>query len=170
VPRIDLDRLSLPSGGGARLDLSLAVEPLELGGQVYTVSPDPVEARLDVSRPSGGYAFRLRFPVSVEGPCMRCLEGARLEAEVDAREVDQSETEDDELRSPYVDEANELDVERWAHDATVLALPNQILCRSDCAGLCPDCGESLNDADPSAHEHEKPIDPRWAALDDLKLE
>ena len=101
---------------------------------------------------------------------MRCLEGARLEAEVDAREVDQSETEDDELRSPYVNEANELDVDRWAHDATLLALPNQILCRPDCAGLCPDCGESLNDTDPADHEHEKPTDPRWAALDDLKLE
>ncbi len=170
MPRIDLDRLSLPSGGGTRLDLELAVEPLELGGQVYTVSPEPVEARLDVSRPSGGYAFRLRFAVNLEGPCMRCLEGARLAAEVDAREVDQSETADEELRSPYVDDANALDVEGWAHDATVLALPNQILCRPDCAGLCPDCGKSLNDADPADHEHEKPTDPRWAALDNLKLE
>ena len=52
----------------------------------------------------------------------------------------------------------------------MLALPTQILCRPDCLGLCPGCGEPLNDADPADHEHEKPIDPRWSALKDLKLE
>ena len=35
---------------------------------------DAVKARLDISRPSGGYAFRLRFPLRIEGPCMRCLD------------------------------------------------------------------------------------------------
>ena len=78
-------------------------------------------------------------------------------------------TEDAELRSPYIDE-DELDIGRWAHDAVMLALPTQILCRPDCLGLCPGCGEPLNDADPKDHEHEKPIDARWSALKDLKLE
>jgi len=102
---------------------------------------------------------------------MRCLEPARLEAEVDAREVDQRDIEDEELHSPYVGrEGQELDLSRWAHDAAVLALPSRILCRPDCAGLCPVCGESLNDADPADHEHESAPDPRWAALDKLKLD
>jgi len=73
----------------------------------------------------------------------------------------------EELRSPYVD-GLEVDVARWAHDALVLAMPQQPLCREDCKGLCPVCGESLNDADPAAHDHEKPRDPRWAKLDELK--
>ena len=127
------------------------------------------EARIDVSRPSNGYAFRLRFPLRVEGPCMRCLEGAAVEVEIDAREVDQSHTEDEELRSPYVVD-DELDLGRWAHDAAILALPNQILCRPDCAGLCPVCGESLNDADPADHEHNTGTDPRWSKLKELNLE
>ena len=109
----------------------------QIGGQTYAPRGGEPEARLDVSRPSNGYAFRLRFPLRVEGPCMRCLEGAAVEVEIDAREVDQSHTEDEELRSPYVVD-DELDLGRWAHDAAILALPNQILCRPDCAGLCPD--------------------------------
>lgn len=165
---IDLARLSLAHGQGARLDLPLELEPLELGGQTYTV-PAEAEARVDVSRPSNGYAFRLRFPLRVEGPCMRCLEPAAVAVEVDAREVDQAETEDEELRSPYVDE-DVLELGRWAHDAAILALPNQILCRPDCAGLCPVCGESLNDSDPQAHDHESAGDPRWAKLRELELE
>lgn len=166
---IDLGRLSLSFGEGARLDLPVRLDPLELGGQTYEAAPRSAEARLDVSRPSNGYAFRLRFPLRVEGPCMRCLGPAAVEREVDAREVDQAGTDDEELRSPYVVE-DELDVARWAHDAAVLALPAQLLCRDDCAGLCPVCGESLNDADPADHEHGGGGDPRWAKLDELKLE
>ena len=150
------------------MDLGVPLEPLELGGQTY-VSPDSVPVRLDISRPSGGYAFRLRFPVRIEGPCMRCLEGAALEAEVDAREVAQENTEDEELLSPYVED-DELDLGRWVHDAAVLAIPTRFLCRADCAGLCPTCGESLNDADPAAHQHDDGVDPRWAKLNELKLE
>jgi uncharacterized protein len=166
---IDLARLSLSHGEGRRLELPVRLEPLELAGQTYAVAPEAVSVRLDVSRPSGGYAFRLRFPLHIEGPCMRCLEGAALEAEVDAREVAQEETDDEELRSPYV-EKDELDLGRWAHDAAVLAIPTQFICRPDCAGLCPVCGEPLNDADPADHEHDVGPDPRWAKLRELKLE
>lgn len=166
---IDLGRLALSFGEGARMDFPVRLEPLELGGQTYAPSSGALEARLDVSRPSNGYAFRLRFPLRVEGPCMRCLEAAVVETEVDAREVDRSDTDDEELRSPYVEE-DELDIGRWAHDAAVLAIPTRVLCRSDCAGLCPVCGISLNDADPTEHEHETGPDPRLQKLRDLKLE
>jgi uncharacterized protein len=100
---------------------------------------------------------------------MRCLEPAAVETEVDAREVDQGDTEDEELRSPYVVD-NELEVGRWAHDAAILAIPSRVLCRPECAGLCPVCGESLNDADPGDHEHGSTHDPRWDKLNELKLD
>jgi DUF177 domain-containing protein len=166
---IDLARLSLAHGEGARLDCDVHLDPLRLGGQTYRPTGDRIEARLDVSRPSNGYAFRLRFPLRIEGPCMRCLDGAEVELEIDAREVDQSHTEDDELRSPYVID-DELDLSRWAHDAAVLAIPTQILCRPDCAGLCPTCGKSLNNADPADHNHDSGGDPRWSKLKELKLD
>jgi len=166
---VDLGRLSLSHGEGTRLDLDLRLDSLQLGGQTYAAVPGSVAARLDVSRPTNGYAFRLRFPLRLEGPCMRCLESAAVEVSVDAREIDQAATEDEELRSPYVDD-DQLDVGHWAHDAAVLALPARVLCRPDCAGLCPICGESLNDADPSAHQHDTTPDPRWSKLNELKLD
>jgi DUF177 domain-containing protein len=165
---IDLGRLSLSHGEGARLDLGVRLDPFELGGQTYTPTNETIETRLDVSRPTNGYAFRLRFPLRLEGPCMRCLESAVVETAVDVREVEQSNTEDEALRSPYVLE-DELDLGHWAHDAAILTLPTQILCRPDCVGLCPVCGKSLNDADPD-HEHETGPDPRWARLDELELD
>jgi uncharacterized protein len=166
---IDLARLSLSHGQGVRLDLSTPLDALDLGGRTYEPVGGPLDLRIDVSRPSNGHAFRLRFPLRIEGPCMRCLEPATVAVEVDAREVDQADTEDEELRSPYVlDE--ELDLGRWAHDAAILALPNQILCRTDCAGLCAVCGAPLNDADPADHKHRSAPDSRWQKLNELKLE
>jgi uncharacterized protein len=166
---IDLSTLTLSHGEGKRLQLPVALDPFELGGQIYVANPVSPTVRLEISRPSGGFAMRINFTVHLEGPCMRCLEPAALDLDVEAREVDQARTDDPELRSPYVIE-DELDIGRWAHDATILALPTRLLCRPDCAGLCPVCGESLNSSDPADHNHETTKDPRWAALDNLKLE
>lgn len=164
---IDLARLSLTHGEGARLELAVRLDPLKLGGQVYEPTDEQLDTRIDISRPSNGHAFRVRFPLRVEGPCMRCIEPATVKIEVDAREVDQPDTDDEELRSPYVVD-DELDLGRWAQDAAILALPSQVLCRPECAGLCPVCGEGLNEADSANHQHETGSDPRWAKLRELE--
>jgi uncharacterized protein len=165
---VDLSRLSLSSGEAATLDVPVNAGALELAGQTYETGAEPEQARVDVSRTSSGYALRLRLSVHLDGPCQRCLEDADVGVEVDAREVDQP-GDDEELHSPYVD-GEELDVGHWAHDAIALALPAQVRCRPDCAGLCPVCGESLNDTDPEQHRHEEATDPRWAKLRELRLE
>ncbi|MEO6351321.1 MAG: DUF177 domain-containing protein, partial [Candidatus Limnocylindrales bacterium] len=98
----DLGRLRLTSGEGRRLELELALDPLQFGGETYLVMPDAVDAILDMSATTHrGYALRLRFGASLQGPCMRCLEPARPEISVDSREVDQP-GDVEELRSPYV--------------------------------------------------------------------
>src|SRR3954454_18215538 len=164
----DLERLHLRSGEGRRIELDVPVERLSYGGSVYDVTPSPMPVQLDISRMThAGYALRLRFTARLHGPCMRCLEPAQPEFHVDAREVSQPGG-GDELASPYVDEAGELDLHAWARDALSLAVPDQILCRPDCAGLCAICGENLN-LHPE-HEHEREPDPRWAKLRELKFD
>ncbi len=164
---VDVGRLSLDHGQGRRLELELRPSPVRQGDNDYAPSGGRVPAMLEVSRTMGGWAFHLVFSATLEGTCVRCLEHASIALDVDSREVDEPTAEDEELRSPYMD-GLELHVARWAHDALILELPAQPLCREDCKGLCPVCGESLNDADPAAHDHEKPRDPRWAKLDELR--
>ena len=50
--------------------------------------------------------------------------------------------------------------------SSALGLPDQILCRADCAGLCPVCGKDLN-VEPHEHD-EAAVDSRWAALEALR--
>jgi DUF177 domain-containing protein len=163
----DLGRLGLTSGEGRRLALGVHLGEFELGGSRYAPDPEDVDVTFDVARMThGGYSLRVRFTAALSGPCMRCLESAAPAVEVDAREVDQPGG-GDELSSPYVD-GEELDIAAWARDAYALALPSQVLCRGDCAGLCPECGANLN-ADPG-HRHERAPDPRWAKLRELRLD
>lgn len=185
----DLGGLRLTSGEGRRLDLNVAIEPFSLAGEKYPIQPELVPVRLDISRTTGdGYALRLRFEATLAGPCMRCLEPAAPTFAVDAREVSQPghagtpkpahgatgrghgrpEGESDDLTSPYVQDGV-LDLHAWARDALALSVPANVLCREDCAGLCPACGANLNEAGPD-HWHEREPDPRWAALSELRLE
>jgi uncharacterized protein len=167
----DLAALRLSSGEGRSLELEVPLEPYELSGVRYEVDPALVPVRLDLSRMlHNGWSLRLRFEVALYGPCMRCLEAAAPRFAVDAREVEQPGG-GEELESPYVNAEEELDLAGWAHDALALALPAQLLCRADCAGLCPICGADLNAAGRAGaeHAHEAEPDPRWAKLRDLQL-
>jgi DUF177 domain-containing protein len=164
----DLAGLRLSAGEGRRMQLDVPIEPLMLGGERYAAMPERVPVELDVSRMmGGGYALRLRFQAALEGPCMRCLKHAERSVEVLTREVDRPGA-GEELQSPYLhDEA--LDLAGWARDAFALAAPVKVLCRGDCAGLCPVCAVDLNDA-PSDHAHESAPDRRWEKLRELKLD
>ena len=163
----DLGGLRLGSGEGRRLELDVVQDPLELAGTTYRVLPELAPVIVDVSRTTGGgYALRLRLTAALQGPCMRCLEGARPRFEVDAREVEMPGG-GEELDSPYV-QGELLDVRSWVHDAVALAAPDQVLCDEGCQGLCPVCAVPLASAGPQ-HRHDSEPDPRWAKLRELDL-
>jgi uncharacterized protein len=139
--RIGLDVIGVPAGATISLDVRLesVTEGVYVSG---TVRADLV------------------------GECARCLDPLTDEVEVELGElfaypdsVTDETTEADELPR-VVDEY--LDLEQTIRDAVVLALPMAPLCRPDCPGLCPGCGEKWADL-PADHGHET-LDPRWAAL------
>lgn len=166
--KLNLASLRLGAGEGRRVELEVPIAPLQLGSERYAAEPESVPVQLEVSRMlGGGYALRLTFAAALRGPCMRCLKTAAPVVEVDAREVDRP-GEGEELDSPYVHD-DSLDVAAWAHDAFALASPVKVLCREDCAGLCPVCAADLNLAGPG-HRHERAPDRRWAKLGELKFE
>ena len=148
--------------------LAVALEPFELGGQRYLPVPAQAEAALEIQRAASGDVFRLTFETRLHGPCMRCLQDAFVDVAADASEYHAAAAAaPEELRSEYVVE-DVLQLSQWARDAIAMALPTQILCRPDCAGLCPVCGKDLN-VEPHVHD-ETVADPRWAALEALRVE
>jgi uncharacterized protein len=162
----DLRSARLRSGEEYRGEQEIELGPFVFAGQRYDVVPEHVPARLTITQATTGTVFELAFAVRLHGPCHRCLADALLERTVRAREYQAtSPGGSDELSTPYVVDTR-IDLTQWARDSLALSVPEQILCRPDCAGLCPVCGGDLNR---EPHEHaEAEADPRWAALAELR--
>ena len=161
----NLRQVKLRPGEQHREGLEVELPAFEFGGQRYVPVPETVTADFVIDRALTGTVFGLTFATHLQGPCYRCLGDAFLDIPVKAREYQAESPDDEELTTPYV-AADQLDVSAWARDNVALALPEKILCRKGCAGLCATCGASLND---NPHEHDAPPgDSRWSALDGLR--
>jgi DUF177 domain-containing protein len=160
-----LRNIRVRSGEEYREAVEVSIAPVELGGERYVAVPEQVPAELSVTRASTGLVLGLRLAVRLHGPCMRCLRDAVVDETLRLSEYQATSPDSDELTTPYLED-DRLDLSAWARDALILALPDKILCRADCAGLCPVCGRDLN-TDPHVHDEEE-ADPRWAALQELR--
>jgi uncharacterized protein len=166
VTTFDVRTVKLRSGEQFRDVRRVELGSFELGGERYLPVPGEPEASFAMSRVTSGLVFDLEFEARLVGPCFRCLEDARVETVVAAQEYHATSAGDsDELRSPYLVDGR-LDLSAWARDAVALSLPDQILCRAECAGLCAGCGADLN-TDACVCGPPEP-DPRWAKLAEVK--
>jgi len=147
-----------------------APAPEGLGVEMIGVAPGAgIDLDLRLESVVEGVLVTGTADVPLTGECGRCLETIDDRLTVDLQELfayADSTTdltgEDDETARM---EGDFLDLEPVLRDAVVLALPLTPLCRQDCAGLCVDCGERLDDL-PEDHAHAA-TDPRWAALQGL---
>lgn len=140
-----------------------APEGLSIG--VIEVPPgSPIHLDLRLEAVVEGVLVTGTVDVTVTGECARCLEPIEDDLEIDVQELFlyPGTDVDDEEASRI--EGELIDLEPVVRDGVVLDLPFTPLCRPDCAGLCPDCGQNLN-TDPD-HHHGDRIDPRWGDLAD----
>jgi uncharacterized protein len=151
-------RRSVPAPAGLGLDL------------VGVPEGAPLTLELRLESVTEGVLVTGTVTAPMTGQCGRCLDPISDELRVDVCELfayrnstTDETTERDEIHRI---DGEILDVEPVVRDALVLGLPWTPLCRPDCAGLCPTCGQRLDDL-PADHAHEQ-IDPRWAALERMK--
>ena len=169
VETIDLRALDHAPGSETRLRVRVPAVELRHGGQDSRVEPPEPEVELRIARSLSGVHLTLRTEVELVGPCFRCLEEARVRLAVESEEFAAEGRPagapfDEDLDSAYVEDLR-LDVAGWARDAIAEAVPATILCREDCAGLCPTCGANRNDVDCGCVVVE--TDPRWDALREI---
>jgi len=141
--------------------------PAGLGTEVIGV-PDGAMLDLQVRLESvtEGVLVTGTVTAPLAGQCARCLDPLTDQLRVEVCELFayRASTTDTttELDEVFRVEGDLLDLEPLVRDAVVLALPWTPLCRPDCTGLCPQCGQRLDDL-PADHSHDL-LDPRWAAL------
>ncbi|AUS95967.1 hypothetical protein CDQ84_02620 [Clostridium thermosuccinogenes] len=93
--------------------------------------------------------------------CYRCLKKIDRRMKLDIKEefVDASKDTDGEM---YTYEGKYIDLGKALKDNIVLNLPMKQVCTSDCKGLCPKCGENLNEKECSCKEEY--INPQMEVL------
>lgn len=88
--------------------------------------------------------YTVKFTLNIV--CDRCLKELRKNFEFDFKRivVKNADTENDEFISA---ENDRLDVDEAVISDVILSLPSKMLCSENCAGLCPICGQDLNEAE-----------------------
>jgi len=125
---------------------------------------ESVRVRGTLLEMSSEYLFRGTISGVFKRACDRCLEEAEVAFSVEAlwvfKEGLGTKTSDSEAEDVEDDgdmtvcgfEGNEIDLAPCVWEELVLATPSKLLCREDCAGLCPQCGVNLNRGPCARHE------------------
>lgn len=166
---------------GQRRELVRDVPPEEFGhepwGPTVDVLEGPIGLDLVLEAVSGGVIVRGTLRATARATCARCLTPIAHTWEVEVLELHRPATgpeettddlADDDLDYRLVDGDTQLELDQMVRDALVVGQPVRMLCRPDCAGLCPVCGADRN-VGPCDHGDEQPVDPRWEKLRSLRL-
>jgi uncharacterized protein len=97
--------------------------------------------------------------------CARCLKDYSGEFRYEVQEVFAPGASADDDEYPIAE--GHIDLEPMVRDTLVPAMPFSPLCREDCLGLCERCGGDRNLGECTCGPE---LDPRWAGLDELRLE
>ncbi len=159
-------------------DEAIAPGTLDYAPDIHQVGPLPVKGEADLlieHRSSNVHVNDIRLRASYSGNfeilCARCVEPVATPLSGDFDLIFRPEGADavsgehaiteDETEIGYYQESGLL-LEDVVREQVLLSLPGRTLCKADCQGLCPRCGQNLNLAQCSCDKG--PVDPRWNAL------
>jgi uncharacterized protein len=140
---------------------------------------DPLEASgtAELSEATREILVGGHLKTRMEIACDRCLEPAVLPVEADFSLLYRPASSSPEhgevlLHGPEVEvgfyEGEGLELSDVLREQVLLLLPMQRVCREDCKGICPVCGQNRNQMECRCHQ--EPADDRWSGLRDLKTD
>ena len=152
----------------------------EVSADLRSVAPDleqvegtpltPLTGSVRLMNTSAGILVQGDLHAVAALPCARCLEPVSVPIDFELEEVfvptidiatGHALTPEEEDPALWIDEHHILDMHEVVRQDVLVAAPIHLLCRDDCRGLCPQCGQNLNEG-PCDCKPE--IDPRWSAL------
>jgi uncharacterized protein len=162
--------LKAPIGSTRQYDVVLPVDEEVAGLKLV----EPITGRVHMLRTNRGVLVEGRLDAAVQVECGRCLADVVIPLTMHIEEEFQPTV--DVVRGTYllveeddtsllINEQHILDMSEVLRQALLLEVPMQVLCRPDCAGICPTCGQDLNTGACDCAQAD--LDPRWEALNAL---
>ena len=162
--------LKEPTGATRKYELDEGPEGLELDPEL--VIQEPITGRLKFTKIPQGILVTGELETVLEVACNRCLEPFDLPLEVEVEETFYPITDvqtgaslplpEDSDEATRIDEKHIIDLSEVVRQDLLLALPSRPVCREDCRGICPHCGQNLNESVCDCTG--ETFDPRWEAL------
>ena len=151
------------------------IDPRGENAELLEAQITAIDADIKATHTNPGALIAGDARATVSAECARCL--TPIEAPVRARFAEQyyaalnvdtgAPMPPPPLDAKTIGHDFRVDLTPLIREEVILAMPLKPLCRPDCKGLCPVCGEDLNVA---PHQHEPATDERWAALKGLRVE
>lgn len=134
-----------------------------------------IEGEVKLTRTNRGILVTGELDAVINGSCSRCLGYAsvntklKIEDEyypvVDINSGVHLKVEADAL---IIDHNHILDLNEAIRQYLIMSTPTKFLCKSDCPGICPECGQELSKGD--CKHRVRPQDHRWDKLVQLEKE
>ena len=163
-------------------DLALAPGMVDLGEEAEQVGDLATSGLAEVLHEHRGpkdivadIRLRGQFAGRFQVPCARCVEPVEIPLASDfdlifRPVVADSEPTERSITPPETEigyyQKDSLLLEDVLREQVLLSLPVRTLCKPDCKGLCPRCGQNRNSQECSCDVG--PSDPRWEALAGLR--
>jgi uncharacterized protein len=161
---------------GTRVDYEVEESPIDPRGEnagLLDAALVDIDARLHATHTNPGAYLEGSADAHIAAQCARCL--TPIDTPVHAEFAEQYYAlvpvehgvglVEPPLDGKTIGSDFNIDVTDLLREELILVTPVAALCRPDCAGLCPVCGEDLNER---PHAHDETIDARWTALQELR--
>ena len=167
----DAQLLRDPVGAFRNVDANVALG--ELAPELEGAGEALLSGSARLTHTNTGVLVQGRLRGEMQMSCARCLEPVTVPLDVRVEEVfsptidivtGKSIVPEEEDQALWIDEHHILDLSEVTRQGVLLTVPMSVLCRPDCRGLCPNCGQDLNQGKCSC---EPEPDPRWGPLLDL---
>lgn len=149
--KIDLSNIK-DIGSRKNIDRNISLPDISFRHQEIK-TPSPFRLRLNIYNSSDSYIISGNLSGEVLLTCSRCLE--KFNYEIDLKL-------DEEISKEKISDLNELDLSNLFLENILLMIPMKPVCSEACKGLCPQCGQNLNDEECGCER--EVIDPRLEKL------
>ncbi len=159
-------------GSYKQLSGNLELAELQKGSQTFLLD-NGIDYNLELTNTGEGILLRGSAQANMTTECARCLEDARYEITGDVESyyvLDSHRLADDESDDEFtiLEADGKADLAIPIVAAIIFELPQIVLCKEDCAGLCPKCGINLNEESCDCANAIDPDNP-FSALKGLKI-
>lgn len=160
--------LKEPTGGTRKYEVDETLDDID----PELVIQAPITGRVKFTKIPQGILVNGKLATMVEVNCGRCLDPFDVPVAIEVEEEFRPSVDlqtgahlpqgDDVDQATVIDEKHIVDLTEVVRQELLLGLPGSPLCRDACRGLCPTCGQNLNEG--TCDCPNESVDHRWDAL------